>query len=349
MAWKPLLLAALACACAMSAAKAQDRQTPPADAALAAYADARDAARLPDGRSIHVVCMGEGSPTVILTAGSSGWSIGWHSVQPAVAARTRVCAWDRANFGLSSGVPHAQAVDETSRDLQDALKSAAIPGPYVLVAESRGGLDSLMFADRERQQVAGMVLVDVSFPDQSERLKRAAPDVIAWGDTHLPPFAAALQKCADALNAGTLRPGGPDPDGCLVRRWPPSWPQEVRTALDRARAQQSASSLAASLLGIHTDPSGTIAIKPDRNYGDMPMIVLAAGINQGGPDLPPDLKAKVPLVAIEWRRGNADLAALSSRGVFRVVPDSGHDIVGTRPQIEAINEVVDLARTAAPR
>ena len=47
-------------------ALAQDR--PPTDESLAAYADTTHSVTLADGREIHFVCMGAGSPTVILTA-----------------------------------------------------------------------------------------------------------------------------------------------------------------------------------------------------------------------------------------------------------------------------------------
>ena len=102
------------------------------DPTLLPYASTRDSVRLPDGRTFQFVCMGQGSPVVILTTGANGWSVGWHVVQPAVAARTRVCAWDREGFGLSSGTPKPQTVDQSTTDLQAALKAGRIAGPYVV-------------------------------------------------------------------------------------------------------------------------------------------------------------------------------------------------------------------------
>ena len=331
-------------------ALAQEKAAPAIDPSLAAYASAKDSVRLPDGRSLHLVCMGRGSPAVILTTGSGSWSIAWHGVQPAIAAKTRVCAWDRAGFGLSTGVARPQAIDQTTTDLQGALKAARIAGPYVLVGASMGGLESLLLADREPGQVAGMVLLDPSFPDQSRRLQHAAPDVLAWDDAHPPPFLPVMEKCMAALRAGTLRPGRANPDNCLRTQWPSTYPPELSAALEKAQAEASPESLASAMEGMHTEPSATIAIKPDRNYGNMPLIVLTAGINQGRPDLPPDLKAKVPLVAAEWRRANEELATLSTRGVDRLIPGSPHDIADAKPQvvIDTIDEIVDAVRAAGP-
>src|SRR5579859_5973787 len=55
-------------------------------------------ARLVDigGRRLNLYCTGEGSPTIILEAGLGDDLTTWRYVQPALARRTRVCAYDRA-------------------------------------------------------------------------------------------------------------------------------------------------------------------------------------------------------------------------------------------------------------
>jgi pimeloyl-ACP methyl ester carboxylesterase len=45
----------------------------------------------------------------------------------------------------------------TVTDLAEALQSAGVTGPFVLVSRSYAGLEGLEFADRYRQRVAGMV------------------------------------------------------------------------------------------------------------------------------------------------------------------------------------------------
>src|SRR5690606_21439786 len=98
-------------------------------------------------RRLHLVCMGQGSPTVILTAGNTRWSIDWNLVQAPVARETRVCAWDRAGFGLSDPPPRPQTVAETSADLANALEIGGITGPFILVGHSLGGYETLLLAD----------------------------------------------------------------------------------------------------------------------------------------------------------------------------------------------------------
>src|SRR5450830_1008376 len=114
----------------------------PADPERRPYAKPGILAALPDGRRIHFNCMGSGSPTVIMTAGLGDWSASWRKVQPTVARSTRVCTWDRAGFGFSDGSTQVQLIANTVSDLEAALKSAAIAGPYLMVGHSMGGLES---------------------------------------------------------------------------------------------------------------------------------------------------------------------------------------------------------------
>jgi pimeloyl-ACP methyl ester carboxylesterase len=51
-------------------------------------------------------------------------------------------------------------------DLHKLLGAAEIPGPYVLVGHSFGGLLMRLYASRHRDEVAGLVLVDSMHEDQ---------------------------------------------------------------------------------------------------------------------------------------------------------------------------------------
>jgi hypothetical protein len=61
--------------------------------------------RIQGGRTINLVCLGQGSPTVVLTAGMGGWSLVWNRIQGPLSQKTRVCAWDPAGLGFSSPSP----------------------------------------------------------------------------------------------------------------------------------------------------------------------------------------------------------------------------------------------------
>jgi len=54
------------------------------------------------GRSMHIYCVGSGTPTVVLEAGAGDFGLSsWYSVLPQLSALSRTCAYDRAGTGWS--------------------------------------------------------------------------------------------------------------------------------------------------------------------------------------------------------------------------------------------------------
>lgn len=120
------------------------------------------------GRQIHMVVMGKdtGQATVILEAGMASFSSNYYWVQNALAANTRVVAYDRAGLGWSDPSPEPQDAYQSAQDLHAALAKAGIPGPYVVAGHSYGGLVVRAFTDLCADEVVGMALIDASHPDQ---------------------------------------------------------------------------------------------------------------------------------------------------------------------------------------
>ena len=129
------------------------------------------------GRSLHLECRGQGGPTVILEAGAGGRADVWSRdledpdtrtmVLPGVAAFTRVCAYDRPGTlternpsldphgplfypSRSDPVPQPRTTQDRVNDLHALTGAAAIPGPYVLVGHSAGGLVVRLYASEYR-------------------------------------------------------------------------------------------------------------------------------------------------------------------------------------------------------
>jgi pimeloyl-ACP methyl ester carboxylesterase len=125
------------------------------------------------GHSLHLNCVGEGSPTVILESGLGAMSVDWANIQPEVSDTTRVCAYDRAGTGWSEPGPGPGDPQQIAAELHTLLANAGIDGPYVLVGHSFGGLYVRMYAYQYPNEVEGMVLVDSSHPEQSRRSAQA--------------------------------------------------------------------------------------------------------------------------------------------------------------------------------
>ena len=105
------------------------------------------------GHRLHLHCVDQGTPTVILEAASGGMSAHWVRVQQEVARTTRACAYDRAGLGWSEPGPGPRDARQISSELHTLLGNAGIEGPYVLVGHSYGGLYVRTHADRYPDEV----------------------------------------------------------------------------------------------------------------------------------------------------------------------------------------------------
>ena len=120
------------------------------------------------GYSLHLSCAGTGSPTVVLLNGLGETSPQWARVTPAIAARTRVCAYDRAGQGWSDDSPNPADGTHAATDLQRLLAAAGESGPFVLAGHSSGGVHALTYTHLYPNDVAGVVLLDSASPHQAE-------------------------------------------------------------------------------------------------------------------------------------------------------------------------------------
>jgi pimeloyl-ACP methyl ester carboxylesterase len=139
------------------------------------------------GREIYLECHGTGSPTVVLQSGFGNagdiWSVAEASPPPVaagVATRNRVCVYDRPGTvrvltdsgapsptplpGRSAEAPMPRTGADIVTELHGLLEKAQVPGPFVLVGHSLGGLFNFLYARTYPEQVGGLVMVDTTPP-----------------------------------------------------------------------------------------------------------------------------------------------------------------------------------------
>ncbi len=68
--------------------------------------------------------------------------------------------YDRAGLGRSEPSPLPRSAENIARELDALLEAAHLPGPYIVVAHSYGGIIAREFLERRTSDVVGMIFVD---------------------------------------------------------------------------------------------------------------------------------------------------------------------------------------------
>jgi pimeloyl-ACP methyl ester carboxylesterase len=283
---------------------------------------------LPDGRRMHIACTGEGAPAVVLDYGAGGtMKKDWGDIANAITtkAQTRVCLYDRAGRGLSDPAPMPRDAAAVVRDLDETLTAATIAPPYVLIGHSLGSYHVRLFANTHFDKMAGLVLVDPSGDGQLARFSAVIPKIQQIQE-------AGFKTQADLNCIARLRETPVAPDDAFAKQCGGNDPEAIEATKSEVESMPGASTeqLTASR----------------RSYGDMPLTVLTRG--DYDKDMPPDFTAEDrAAMRSVWEAMHAEMAALSSKGQHRFVPNAGHYIQRDTPQavIDAAAEVVAAVRS----
>ncbi|MFZ1141145.1 MAG: alpha/beta hydrolase [Candidatus Sulfotelmatobacter sp.] len=275
------------------------------------------------GYTMHIDCTGEGSPAVILESGLGDTYVSWRKVQPQIAQLTRVCSYDRAGIGYSDSSSRPRTSKVMAEELHALLQVAGIAPPYVLVGHSLGGYNVRLYASLYRNEVAGMVLVDASHPDQENRFP-----------LELKNMEGTWLREAEFLEY-TMPFGTPRLMGLCEEE-----PLQRAAECNFHTAREGVAELKAF-------PESAAQTAATGSLGDRPLAVLSHDPDKPSADLPPDL-AKPTNDA--WEKMQEELSHLSTRGTQTIAKNSAHYIQIDRPDvvIEAVRNVVEQARAAQP-
>ncbi len=235
-----------------------------------------------------------------------------------IAKVAPVVAYDRAGLGWSDTGPKPRDGGQNARELHAALRASGIGGPYVVVGHSYGGLAARAFASLYRHEVAGMVLVDASHPDQWARFGMSSK-VLGFGN-----------KVSSVLaRFGLFRRINGEykllADGLPPRPWAElmalgSSPRALSTSADAAFAW---------------DPITRPLVNQSGALGDLPLVVLSV--------------TEQPRKGAELTELQADLPALSSNSRHITIQGAYHEGLLAREEYarvvtESIVEVVQAVR-----
>jgi pimeloyl-ACP methyl ester carboxylesterase len=109
---------------------------------------------------LHINCVGDGAPVVVLEAPAAGMSAAWGWVQPGVARVTRTCAYDRAGLGWSERAEGPFVPADAAGELYRALDGDHDQPPFVVVGQGLGAAFARLFASQYGDKMAALILID---------------------------------------------------------------------------------------------------------------------------------------------------------------------------------------------
>jgi pimeloyl-ACP methyl ester carboxylesterase len=213
------------------------------------------------GYKLHIHCVGEGAPTVVIDGGAGAWSIYFTHVQKALSS-ARVCTYDRAGLGWSDAGPGPRTSERMVDELHALLHGAGVAPPLVLVGHSLGGYNVRIYQARYPEEVGAIVLLDAAHEQQWDRLPPQARELTKAS-------VAGLRKRAERARNGQLRAEDITPAGVFVTRSPELRDIYVASMLTAKAYETLAAETEASFESARQVPAR-------HRLGNLPLIVLTA-------------------------------------------------------------------------
>jgi pimeloyl-ACP methyl ester carboxylesterase len=255
------------------------------------------------GYELAYECRGEGEPTVILEAGLGGAGTSEFFDFMDRIADARVCTYDRAGTGLSDERPGGEHVTAAlmAEELHRLLDVLGIQLPAVFVGHSYGGMPVRAFEGAYPDDVAGMVLIDVS----------SEPEVPVYERLGAGPWIDGADRIDIHATVRELRAAGDLGDiplvvvtaGRIEARWLGTVPKLA------ARAQVRLAGLSSNAIQVVATDSGHFV------YREAPDVVLAA-IAQ----VVEAVRSGSPLAACDEVFGSMDATCVAPGAVPELVP-----------------------------
>ncbi len=265
------------------------------------------------GRRLHLLCIGAGEPTVMFESSGFGVpSLASSAVREQVAGHTKTCSYDRMGMGWSDPGPGAVSAGALARDLAVLQDRAPLRPPFLVVASSVGGLTLEMFARRYPERVAGLVFVDAA---SSGMLGGLAPKLAVGRVLTYPVTAAAWVGLIRLIDPFAI---GQDSEAARRSAALTYSPMALGTAASIVRGLQ-------------------VSMREFRDApplpADVPLTVLSAATPMGVNA--PGLRGVAEALWADRLQVHQQLAKQSTRGKWRLVPDSDHLIADRQPDAVA--------------
>ncbi|HEY4010710.1 MAG TPA: alpha/beta hydrolase [Acidobacteriaceae bacterium] len=260
--------------------------------------------------TMHINCIGHGSPVLVLESGLGDDSLVWANFQPQLAQTTEICSYDRAGFGWSDTRPAPRDADHIATELHQLLVDAAVTDPIILMGHSIAGLYIRDYASHYPSQVAGLIFVDGSSPFQDKN-----PALATVGNGPPAPLIHALLVSGIPRVIG-LCSGGNHDAGYAFRK-------------DRAEHVCSLhfNSVSAEL---NSFDASSQQVLQSATYGNIPILVIS---HDPAKQLPPHPAPSDIAAQKAWSGMQSNLKSLSTNSRQIIATGSGHYVMIDRPDL----------------
>ncbi|HEY4641705.1 MAG TPA: alpha/beta hydrolase [Thermoanaerobaculia bacterium] len=275
------------------------------------------------GRTLHIVCMGEGPRTVLMESGAAEGFYEWWLVQSALKGEIRTCSYDRAGFGWSDPPSSERSVANYISDLHELLRRNGEKPPFILAGHSMGGSIVQRYYWRYPSEVAGIIAVD---PINAESNQAKVPEMQQ-------AIAAHRARRTKEMEAWRASGNWPKQD------FPSALPVDLRAQLIAASASRN---WWEARFGEGALPDLDVTMSAEERHIGVPLVVIAARWTKpaGWSDEATERFRQ------HWLDGQKEIASRSehSRIVFT---DVGHEVPIEAPELIA-REIRAMARVVWP-
>ncbi|WP_440109575.1 alpha/beta fold hydrolase [Paenibacillus sp. QZ-Y1] len=272
---------------------------------------------------LHIHKQGSGSPTIIMEAGSGETSLSWRDIPTELAKHATVVTYDRAGYAWSESAATERTGANIVKELHSALEKAKIPGPYIMVGHSLGGMYARLFAQTYTNEVQSLVLIDARPEDDEQNTKVLLEQAQFQGTP--PAWLLSVLKLSGSFRLF------PDfmLEGLVAKQDRDAFINVIATpAFFHAKEEEAA-------LAYTTEN----AIR-GQHLGSIPVRILARGLPQNYAQAGLSAEVGQKLESI-WQSGQRSMLNISENSQLIIAKKSGHMIIHDEPEL-VVQTILEL-------
>ncbi len=295
------------------------------------------------GTRLYVRVKGTGLPVVVIESALGSPGAEWWHIQDELAKTTTVVTYDRAGYGWSRPGTRPRTAHQVVEELHTLLQNADLPGPYILVGHSQGGLYMQLFGRLHPDEVISAVFLDPLSSDNRRFKAELKPEVYKNSQVDKPP---TIKTLATLQRLGLIRVlrGVTEPK---VLGYHQSLPAHTREVIWQHCALPKARSAMLDEYAQNETPANSSEIRSAGAFPPVPVKVIyhsprrmVRDMVQHG-NLQRDDADEVEMI---WEQLVRGYLRLSPHGEWIVAQESGHYIHLDEPDV-VVNEIQELVHT----